>query len=117
MGEAIMKFISFVIILIFSCLWTAITNKYLPSETIANGSQQDPYDERQRKIFIEILAKSFIWVVYCMLLLLLLKFIGLSPNVENLWYSKYPEVYFLIVSLLILAFNYFTTKRKYSSKS
>ena len=29
-----MNLIPFIIILIFSCLWTAITNKYLPSETL-----------------------------------------------------------------------------------
>ncbi|HCW8907521.1 TPA: hypothetical protein OYK55_003085, partial [Staphylococcus aureus] len=55
-----MNLIPFIIILIFSCLWTAITNKYLPSETLDKKGQQDRYDERQRKMFIEILAKSFI---------------------------------------------------------
>lgn len=68
-----MNLIPFIIILIFSCLWTAITNKYLPSETLDKKGQQDRYDERQRKMFIEILAKSFIWIVYCMLFTLVLK--------------------------------------------
>ncbi len=112
-----MNFIPFIIILIFSCLWTAITHKYLPSETIDKRKHQDRYDERQRKMFIEILAKSFIWIIYCMLFTLLLRFIGLSPNIENTWFSQYPEVFFLIVSFFLFTFNYFTTNKKYTSKS
>lgn len=83
-----MNLIPFIIILIFSCLWTAITNKYLPSETLDRKGHQDRYDERQRKMFIEILAKSFIWIIYCMLFTLLLRLIGLTPNLEkNLVFS------------------------------
>ena len=36
-----MNLIPFIIILIFSCLWTAITNKYLPSETLDTKGHQD----------------------------------------------------------------------------
>ena len=35
-----MNLIPFIIILIF-CLWTAITNKYLPSETLDTKGHQD----------------------------------------------------------------------------
>ncbi|WP_241958765.1 hypothetical protein [Staphylococcus arlettae] len=106
----------FIIILIFSCLWTAITQKYLPAETLDKKSHEDRYDERQRKMFIEILAKSFIWIIYCMLFTLLLRLIGLTPNLENTWFSQYPEVFFIIAAILLMAFNYFTTNKKYTSK-
>lgn len=111
-----MNLIPFIIILIFSCLWTAITNKYLPSETLDKKRQQDRYDERQRKMVIEILAKSFIWIIYCMLFTLLLKFTGLSPNLKGNWFSQYPEIFFMITSLFLMAFNYYTTNKKYTSK-
>lgn len=109
-----MTLIPFIIILIFSCLWTTITNKYLLSETLDKKRQQDRYDERQRKMFIEILAKSFIWIIYCMLFTLLLRFTGLSPNLEGSWFSQYPEIFFMIVSLFLMLFNYYTTKKIYT---
>lgn len=111
-----MNLIPFIIILIFSCLWTAITNKYLPSETLDKKGQQDRYDERQRKMFIEILAKSFIWIVYCMLFTLVLKFTVLSPRIEGSWFSQYPEIFFIIIALFLMLFNYYTTNKKYTSK-
>ena len=61
-------------------------------------------------MFIEILAKSFIWIIYCMLFTLLLRLIGLTPNLENLVF-KYPEIFFIIVAILLMAFNYFTTNK------
>ncbi|MCD8785420.1 hypothetical protein [Staphylococcus gallinarum] len=111
-----MNLIPFIIIFAFSCLWSAITNKYLPSETLDKKRHQDRYDERQRKMFIEILAKSFIWIIYCMLFTLLLRFTGLSPSLEGSWFSQYPEIFFIIAGLLLLAFNYFTTNKKYTAK-
>ncbi|WP_368880190.1 hypothetical protein [Staphylococcus haemolyticus] len=111
-----MNLIPFIIILIFSFLWTAITNKYLPSETLDTKGHQDRYDERQRKMFIEILAKSFIWIIYCMLFTLLLRLIGLTPNLEKTWFSQDPEIFFIIAAILLMAFNYFTTNKKYTSK-
>lgn len=110
------EFNSFYYYFNFSCLWTAITNKYLPSETLDKKGQQDRYDERQRKMFIEILAKSFIWIVYCMLFTLVLKFTGLSPSIEGSWFSQYPEIFFIIVALFLMLFNYYTTNKKYTSK-
>ncbi|MBZ8174538.1 hypothetical protein [Staphylococcus delphini] len=112
-----MKLIPFIIILVFSCLWTVVTRKYLPAETLDMKDNQNRYDERQSKIFIEILAKSFIWIIYCMLFTLLLRVIGLSPHIENSWFSQYPEIFFVLVALVIVVFNYFTTNKKYTSKS
>ncbi|RIN12629.1 hypothetical protein [Staphylococcus warneri] len=90
--------------------------KYLPSETLDKKGQQDRYDERQRKMFIEILAKSFIWIVYCMLFTLVLKFICLSLSIEGSWFFQYPEIFFIIVALFLMLFNYYTTNKKYISK-
>lgn len=111
-----MNWIPFIVILIFSILWTFITNKFLPSETLDKKSQQDRYDERQRKIFIEVLAKSFIWIIYSMLFLSLLKFTRLFKTVEESWFSQYPEIFFIIIGLFLMVFNYFTTNKKYTSK-
>ena len=62
-------------------------------------------------MFIEILAKSFIWIIYCMLFTLLLRLIGLTPNLEKTWFSQYPEIFFIIAAILLMAFNYFTTNK------
>ena len=61
-------------------------------------------------MFIEILAKSFIWIIYCMLFTLLLRLIGLTPNLEKLGF-QYPEIFFIIAAILLMAFNYFTTNK------
>ena len=67
-------------------------------------------------MFIEILAKSFVWIIYCMLFTLLLRFTGLSPSLEGSWFSQYPEIFFIIAGLLLLAFNYFTTNKNIQLK-
>lgn len=67
-------------------------------------------------MFIEILAKSFIWIIYSMLFSLLLKFTGLTPNIEKTWFSQYLEAFFIIVALILVIYNYFSTNKKYTSK-
>ncbi|KDP47951.1 hypothetical protein CO98_2120 [Staphylococcus aureus subsp. aureus CO-98] len=51
-----------------------------------------------------------------MLFTLLLRLIGLTPNLEKTWFSQYPEIFFIIAAILLMAFNYFTTNKKYTSK-
>ena len=58
-------------------------------------------------MFIEILAKSFIWIIYCMLFTLLLRLIGLTPNLENLVFSisrnfLYNTLYYLWLLITLL---------------
>ncbi|GEQ06610.1 hypothetical protein EKQ61_04465 [Staphylococcus gallinarum] len=111
-----MNLIPFIVILIFSYLWTALTNKYLPSETLDKKGQQDRYDERQRKMFIEILAKSFIWIIYCMLFTLLIRLIGLTPNIEKTWFSQYPEIFFIVAAIYLWLLITLLQIKKYTSK-
>ncbi|CAA3814333.1 Uncharacterised protein [Staphylococcus aureus] len=51
-----------------------------------------------------------------MLFTLVLKFTGLSPSIEGSWFSQYPEIFFIIVALFLMLFNYYTTNKKYTSK-
>ncbi len=51
-----------------------------------------------------------------MLFTLLLRLIGLTPNLKKTWFSQYPEIFFIIAAILLMAFNYFTTNKKYTSK-
>ncbi|MDW8569338.1 hypothetical protein AABD40_04330 [Staphylococcus shinii] len=55
-----MSIMLFIGVLLFSCFWTWITSKFLPAETLDKNKSQSRYDERESKMFIEILAKSFI---------------------------------------------------------
>ena len=49
----------FISVLIF-IIWTIITNKYLPSETLdTKNTDRTGYDERQRTMFLEIFSKNF----------------------------------------------------------
>ena len=108
-----MGFIFFIGVLIFSCFWTWFTNKFLPAETLDKNKSQSRYDERQSKMFIEILAKSFIWLIYSLLLLLVFRLFGWF-DIEGGLISTYPEIIFILIGLFLLVFNYFTTKRKYT---
>ena len=49
----------FISVLIFGIIWTIITNKYLPSETLdTKNTDRTGYDERQRTMFLEIFSKT-----------------------------------------------------------
>lgn len=108
-----MSIMLFIGVLLFSCFWTCITNKFLPAETLDKNKSQSRYDERQSKMFIEILAKSFIWLIYSLLFLLLLRVFGWF-DAEGALTSTYPEIIFILIGLFLLIFNYFTTKKKYT---
>ncbi|MEB5782297.1 hypothetical protein MXL20_00200 [Staphylococcus pseudoxylosus] len=113
LGDGIMNFIFFIGVLVFSCFWTWFTNKFLPAETLDKNKSQSRYDERQSKMFIEILSKSFIWLIYSLLFLLLLRIFGWF-EVEGALTSTYPEIIFILIGLFLLVFNYFMTKKKYT---
>ena len=55
-------------------------------------------------MFIEILAKSFIWIIYCMLFTLLFRLIGLTPNLEKLGFLNIQKFSFIIAAILLMAF-------------
>ena len=51
-GEIYVLYLTFISVLIFGIIWTIITNKYLPSETLdTKNTDRTGYDERQRAMF------------------------------------------------------------------
>lgn len=64
-------------------------------------------------MFIEILAKSFIWLIDALLFLLVLRVFSWF-DIESALVSTYPEIIFILIGLFLLVFNYFTTKKKYT---
>ncbi|MEB6412863.1 hypothetical protein [Staphylococcus saprophyticus] len=110
-----MNILLFGVVLIFSCIWTWFTNKFLPKETLDQHQGRSKYDERQSKMFVEILAKSFIWLVYCLLFIFILRTFGWF-DMDGALISTYPEIIFLVIGLFLLLFNYLTTRSKYTFK-
>ncbi|WP_210133401.1 hypothetical protein [Staphylococcus sp. GDY8P155P] len=49
-------FIIFIVVLLFTVSWTILSHKFLPSEISDQANNQ--YDERQSKIFTEVLART-----------------------------------------------------------
>lgn len=65
----------FISVLIFGIIWTIITNKYLPSETLdTKNTDRTGYDERQRTMFLEIFSKTFVGLVYTFFIGMILKY-------------------------------------------
>ncbi|MCJ1661183.1 hypothetical protein MT341_00935 [Staphylococcus sp. NRL 18/288] len=59
----------FVAVFVFGILWSIISNKFLPKETLYERTYNDSsdntgYDERQRMMFLEIFSKTFVGLVY-----------------------------------------------------
>ncbi|NWK85337.1 hypothetical protein HYE69_11020 [Staphylococcus sp. GSSP0090] len=110
-----MNFLLFGVVLIFSCVWTAVTNKFLPKEALDQPKGRSKYDERQSKMFIEILAKSFIWLVYSLMFIFILRIFGWF-DIDGALISTYPEIIYLAIGIFLLIFNYLTTRSKYTFK-
>lgn len=110
-----MNLVLFAAILIFSCVWTMLTNKFLPKETLDQPKGRSKYDERQSKMFIEVLAKSFIWLMYSLIFIVILRTFGLF-KMDGTLMSTYPEIIFLAIGMFLLLFNYLTTRSKYTFK-
>ncbi|PNZ77860.1 hypothetical protein CD111_03615 [Mammaliicoccus stepanovicii] len=110
-----LKLIFFIAIILFSIIWTISTNKFLPREVIDNNQSHNQYDERQSKIIIEVLARSFVWMVQACLLFLVFRIFGFW-DMKNSLINSYPEVIFLTIALIQLIFNYFSVSKKYSVK-
>ncbi|SUM42710.1 membrane protein [Staphylococcus petrasii] len=65
----------FVSVLIFGIIWTIFTNKFLPKETLdTKGKDTTGYDERQRTMFLEIFAKTFVGLVYTFFIAMILRY-------------------------------------------
>ncbi|OEK72233.1 hypothetical protein AST00_01155 [Staphylococcus equorum] len=104
----------FIAILIFSSIWTVITGKYLPSEVVDNNKNNSRYNKRQKKIFIEILARTCVWLVYILVLILIFRLFGFWDTKGNL-FMNYPEIIFLAATFILIVVNYLGVRKKYST--
>lgn len=112
-----MKFIIMLLVFfLFGFFWVALTNKYLP--TVLSDVNNKKYDERQTKMFVEIFAKTLVWVIYSNIIGLLLKIFGntdLDRNILTRTFKHYPEGSNLVIIAILLLIFYYHTKKKYSA--
>ncbi|MDU7037216.1 MAG: hypothetical protein E6341_06550, partial [Staphylococcus simulans] len=95
----------------FAFAWKGFLKNYMPSEAVdvQTGSH---YDERQTKIILEVLAKTFIITILLITFAFLNRTLGLVS--AHSFISKYPEAVFLVIIMGSLVYNYVIVKRKYS---
>ncbi|WP_414052483.1 hypothetical protein [Macrococcus animalis] len=108
-----MKLIGLVCILIFAGLWGFGIKKILPNDMIDGNNNK--IDERTSKILLEVFSNTLVWVVYALLLNIILKLFKLG-NPEKTMFPDYPEVFYLVLILVIFLMNLLYTKSKYSAK-
>src|SRR5699024_12396315 len=104
-------FIIFIVVLLFTVSWTILSHKFLPSEISDQANHQ--YDERQIKIFTEVLARTCVWTIHALLLTFILRIINVW-DFNHSFFSTYPELYVIIIFFLLMIINYFFVKRKYT---
>jgi len=105
----------FISVVVFVALWTTFINKFLPSGVISGRNKERKYDERQARIFTEVLARTCVWLVYSLLWNLLMKAIGVIEIKETI-FIDYIEVVYLIIAVIWAIFSYFEVKKKYTPK-
>lgn len=105
----------FISVVVFVALWTTFINKFLPSGVISGGNKERKYDERQARIFTEVLARTCVWLVYSLLWNLLMKAIGVI-EINDTIFIDYIEVVYLIIAVIWAIFSYFEVKKKYTPK-
>ncbi|ULG72219.1 hypothetical protein [Macrococcus brunensis] len=108
-----MKILSFIIIFIFAAGWGYFTKIFLPKDI--NDGISKKYDERQTKILLEVFSNTLVWLIYAFLLSILLKLVGIS-NIEKMWFFHYPEIFYIILAIVLFLFNLIYTKKKYSAE-
>ena len=106
----------FISVLIFGIIWTIITNKYLPSETLdTKNTDRTGYDERQRTMFLEIFSKTFVGLVYTFFIGMILKIFALYQGHRTVYpFNQFPELAYILIVALLLVMNYFIVKKKYT---
>ena len=106
----------FISVLIFGIIWTIITNKYLPSETLdTKNTDRTGYDERQRTMFLEIFSKTFVGLVYTFFIGMILKIFALYQGHHTVYpFNQFPELAYILIVVLLLVMNYFIVKKKYT---
>lgn len=111
-----MKYVLAIILLIaFAGLWIWFTNRFLPRGVLSSNNHDKRYDERQVKIFMEVLARTCVWLVFSFLWNIIMK----ALNIGNIGYeedipSMMNEVGYLAITLIWLVINYFAVKKKYT---
>lgn len=98
-------------IVAFAFAWRGFLKNYMPSEAV-DVQTESHYDERQTKIILEVLAKTFIITILLITFAFLNRTLGLVS--AHSFISKYPEVVFLVITVGTLIYNYQVVKRKYS---
>lgn len=95
----------------FAFAWRGFLKNYMPSEAV-DVQTESHYDERQTKIILEVLAKTFIITILIITFAFLNRTLGLVS--AHSFISKYPETVFLVITVGTLIYNYQAVKRKYS---
>lgn len=103
--------IPIVTLVAFAFAWRGFLKNYMPSEAV-DVQTESHYDERQTKIILEVLAKTFIITILLITFAFLNRTLGLVS--AHSFISKYPEVVFLVIIMGSLVYNYVIVKRKYS---
>lgn len=106
--------ILFLAVVIFVSIWTVITNKFLPT-SVVDGKKKDKYDERQSQMFTEILAKTAVWIVYILIINIILRNFGYW-GMKDGFFTKQPELVYLIGFVVLFGTNFFVVRKKYTSK-
>ncbi|MCI2947069.1 hypothetical protein FH144_01325 [Staphylococcus caledonicus] len=103
--------------LIFVSLWYIFTTKFLPVETYDQKTKDNTgYDERQRAMFLEIFAKTFVGLIYYFLIGMILKAFALYQGKHVVYpFNHFPELIYLLIVALLLISNYFIVKKKFTS--
>lgn len=102
-------------ILIFVVLWTVLINRFLPRDIVSSNNNDRKYDERQSKIFTEVLARTCVWLIYSMLWNLILKMTGYLNNGEDI-IGMYNEIIYLVIAVIWAIISYIVVKKKYTPK-
>ncbi|AVO01028.1 hypothetical protein [Staphylococcus simulans] len=103
--------IPIVTLVAFAFAWKGFLKNYMPSEAV-DVQTESHYDERQTKIILEVLAKTFIITILLITFAFLNRTLGLVS--AHSFISKYPEAVFLVIIMGSLVNNYVIVKRKYS---
>src|SRR5699024_11983694 len=102
--------IIFIVVLLFSASWNALSHKFLPSELTDHPNDQ--FDERQRKMFLAVLARTCVWSVYSLLFILIMRLLNVWDFNHSL-FVNYPEITMIFIIFSLAIMNYLYIRRNY----
>lgn len=104
------------ILLIFFVIWVLVTALFLPINVIGfpdgNKRKDSKYDERQAIMITEVLARTFVMVVFALIFNIISRVFGFASK-EDFLLNQYPEIMYLIIGFLFAIFNYIIVKKRY----